>query len=123
MLAEELDEASVFDPLQSSQLDSQHGSMLNSPLGAEGPRTPPHYSNTPAVVPLFDLAQVGIFPMMSPMTDREDELLNLAPGSPVTRTAPPGLTQGHSGLEHSSYSGSPMSLGSPARTASLITAL
>ena len=123
----ELDAASVFDPLQpasqSSQPDAQHCSTPNSPLGAEGPRTPPHYSDTPAIVPPFDLAQVGILPKMSPVTDQENELLNLAPGSPVTCTAPPGLTQAHSRLEHSSYSRSPMSLGSPAGTASLALAL
>ena len=37
-LEEELDASSVFDPLQSSQ-------------GAEGPRTPPHYSETPTTIP------------------------------------------------------------------------
>ena len=37
-LEEELDASSVFDPLQSSQ-------------GAEGPRTPPHYSETPNLHP------------------------------------------------------------------------
>ena len=56
----ELDAASIFDPLQlasqSSQPDTQHCSTPSSPLGAEGPRTPPHYSDTPAVVPPFDLA-------------------------------------------------------------------
>ena len=126
-LDEELDAVSVFDPLQlasqSSQLDSQHCSMPNSPLGAEGPRTPPHYSDTPAIVPSFDLAQVGILPKMSPGMDQENKLLNLVPGSPITRTAPPGLTQGRSRSEHSSYSGSPMSLGSPTGTASLALAL
>ena len=37
-LEEELDASSVFDPLQSSQ-------------GAEGPQTPPHYSETPTYIP------------------------------------------------------------------------
>ena len=37
-LEEELDASSVFDPLQSSQ-------------GAEGPRTPPHCSETPTTIP------------------------------------------------------------------------
>ena len=110
-LDEELDTVSMFDPLQlasqSSQPDSEHCSIPNSPLGAEGPRTPPHYSDTPAIVPPFDLAQVGILPKMSPMTDQENELLNLAPGSPVTHTAPPGLTQACSRSEHSLYSGGP----------------
>ena len=123
----ELDAASMFDPLQltsqSSQPDAQHCSTPNSPLGAEGPRTLPHYSDTPAIVPPFDLAQVGILPKMSPVTEQENELLNLAPGSPVMRTAPPGLTQAHSTLERSSCSGSPMSLGSPTGTVSLALAL
>ena len=99
-LEEELDVASVFDPLkadsQSSQLDSQGCSASDSTLGAEGLRIPPHYSEAPAMIPPFDLAQVGILPKMSPITDRENKLLNLAPGSPITCTAPPGLNQGHS---------------------------
>ena len=77
-LEEELDASSVFDPLQSSQ-------------GAEGPQTPPHYSETPICIPQFDIAKVGVLPKMSPVTDQENALLNLAPGSPVTRATPPGL--------------------------------
>ena len=123
----ELDAASVFDPLQlasqSSQLDTQHCSTPSSTLGAEGPRTPPHYSDIQAVVPPFDLAQVGILPKMSPMTEQENELLNLVLGSPVMHTAPPGLTQARSRSECSSYSGSPRSLGSPAGTTRLALAL
>ena len=126
-LEEELDVASVFDPLkpdsQSSQLDTQGCSVSDSTLGAEGLRMPPHYSEAPAMIPPFDLAQVGILPKMSPIMDRENELLNLAPGSAITRTTPPGLNQGHSRSERSSYSGSPMSLGSPAGIASLALAL
>ena len=72
-LEEELDAASVFDPLkpdsQSSQPDTQGCSASDSTLGAEGLRTPPHYSEAPAVIPPFDLAQVGILPKMSPVTD------------------------------------------------------
>ena len=89
----------------------------NSPdttVGAEGTRTPPHYSDTPAIILPFNLAQVGILPKMSPVTDRENELMNLVLGSPVMRTAPPGLGQGWSRSGCSSCSGSPMSLGSPA---------
>ena len=52
-LEEELDASSVFDPLQSSQ-------------GAEGPRTPPHYSETPTPIPQFNIAKVGVLPKMSP---------------------------------------------------------
>ena len=117
----------MFDPLQlasqSSQLDPQHCSKPDTTLGAEGPRTPPHYSKMPASIPPFDLAQVGILPKMSPMTDQENALLNMVPGSPVMRTAPPGLGQGQSRSERSSCSGSPMSLGSPAGTMSLALAL
>ena len=75
------------------------------------------------MIPPFDVAQVGIPPKMSPVTDQENELLNLALGSPITRTAPPGLHQGHSRSERSSYSRSPMLLGSPAGTVSLALAL
>ena len=126
-LEEELDAASMFDPLQlasqSSQPDPQHCSSLDTTLGVEGPRTPPHYSEMPASILPFDLAQVGILPKMSPVTDRENELLNLVPGSPVTCTAPPGLSQGQSRSGCSSCSGSPMSLGSPAGMTSLTLAL
>ena len=126
-LEEELDAASIFDPLkpdsQSSQPDTQGCSASDSTLGAEGPRTPPHYSEAPAMIPPFDLTQVGILPKMSPVMDQENELLNLALGSPITCTAPSGLNQGRSRSERSSYSGSPMSLASPAGTASLALAL
>ena len=77
-LEEELDASSVFDPLQSSQ-------------GAEGPRTLPHYSETPTTIPPFDIAKVGVLPRMSPITDQENALLNVTSGSPVRRAAPPGL--------------------------------
>ena len=47
-LEEELDAASAFDPLkadsQLSQLDTQGCSASDFTLGAEGPRTPPHYT-------------------------------------------------------------------------------
>ena len=75
------------------------------------------------MIPPFDLARVGILSKMSPITDQENKLLNLVLGSQITCTTPPGLNQGHSRSERSSYSGSPMSLGSPARTASLALAL
>ena len=80
-LEEELDASSVFDPLQSSQ-------------GAEGPQTPPHYSDTPTTIPQFDIAKVGMLPRMLPITDQENALLNITPGSPVRRAAPPGLDRG-----------------------------
>ena len=109
-LEEELDASSVFDPLQSSQ-------------GAEGPQTPPHYSETPTYIPQFDIAKVGVLPKMSPITDQENALLNLAPGSPVTHTAPPGLGRGKGGSGCSSCFGSPMSLGSLAVGLSLALAI
>ena len=100
----------MFDPLRSSQ-------------GAEGPQTPPHYSETPTYIPQFDIAKVGVLPKMSPITDQENALLNLAPGSPVMHAAPPGLGRGKGGSGHSSCSGSPMSLGSPAVGSSLALAI
>ena len=75
---------------------------------------PAHYSETPTYIPQFDIAKVGMLPKMSPITDQENALLNLTPGSPVTRAAPPGLSRGQGGSERSSCSGSHMSLGSPA---------
>ena len=72
MLEEELDAASVFDPLkpdsQLNQLDTKGCSASDSTLEAEGLRTPPHYSKAPAMIPPFDLARVGILPKMSPIT-------------------------------------------------------
>ena len=105
-LEEELDATSVFNPLQSSQ-------------GAEGPRTPPHYSEAPTTILPFDIAKVGMLPRMSPITDQENALLNVAPGSPVRRAAPPGLDRGQGGSGPSSCSDSPMSLGSPVPGSSL----
>ena len=109
-LEEELDASSVFDPLQLSQ-------------GAEGPRTPPHYSEAPTTIQLFDIAKVGVLPRMSPITDQENALLNVAPGSPVRHAAPPGLDRGQGGSGPSSCSDSPMLLGSPAPGSSLGLAL
>ena len=83
----------------------------------------PHYSETPTYIPQFDIAKVGVLPKMSPITDQENALLNLAPGSPVMRATPPGLGRGKGGSGHSSCSGSPMSLGSPAVGSSLALAI
>ena len=48
-LEEELDASSVFDPLQSSQ-------------GAEGPRTPPHYSEAPTnILPFLRVTQDVVY--------------------------------------------------------------
>ena len=77
-LEEELDASSIFDPLQSSQ-------------GAEGPQTQLHYSEAPTNSPPFDKAKVGVLPRMLPITDQENALLNITPGSPVRRATPPGL--------------------------------
>ena len=60
---------------------------------------------------------------MSPVTDQENALLSLAPGSPVTHSTPPGLGRGLGKSGRSSCSGSPMSLGSPAVMSSLALAL
>ena len=109
-LEEELDASSVFDPLQSSQ-------------GADGPRMLPHYSETPTPILQYDIAKVGVLPRMSPITDQENALLNVTPGSPVTCAAPPGLDRGQGGSGRSSCSDSPMSLGSPALGSSLALAL
>ena len=57
-LEEELDASFLFDPLQLSQ-------------GAEGPRMPPHYSETPTHIPQFDVARVGMLLKMLPITDQE----------------------------------------------------
>ena len=126
-LEEELDAASVFDPLKSdsqlSQPDTLDNSTSDSTSGREGPKTPPHYSDWSATEPPFDLTQLGILPTMSPVTEQENELLNLAPGSPIRCGAPPGLSQSQNRLQRSSYSGSPMSIESPAGTASLVHAL
>ena len=109
-LDKELGADSVFGPLQSSQ-------------GTEGPRMLPHYSETPAYIPPFDLARVGLEPKMSPVTDQENALLNLVPGFPVMCTAPPGLSRGQGRSGRSSCSGSPMSLGSPAVASSFMLML
>ena len=109
-LEEELDASSMFDPLQLSQ-------------GAEGPRTPPHYSETPTPIPQFDIAKVGVLPRMSPITDQENALLNITPGSPVRHATPPGLDRGQGGSGRSSCADSPMSLGSPVAGSSLALAL
>ena len=100
----------MFDPLQLSQ-------------GAEGPRTPPHYSETLTTILQFDIAKVGVLPRMSPITDQENALLNIAPGSPVRCATPPGLDRGQGGSGRISYSDSPMLLGSPAPGSSLALAL
>ena len=120
-LEEELDAASMLNPLKSDSQLSQPDALDNS--GAEGPKIPPHYSDASAAIPPFDLTQLGILPKMSPVMEQENELLNLAMGSPIRHGAPPGLSQSQNRSECSSYSGSPMSIGSPAGMASLVCTL
>ena len=60
---------------------------------------------------------------MSTITDQENALLNVAPGSPVRHAAPPGLDRGQGRSGCSSCSDSPMSLGSPVPGSSLALAL
>ena len=126
---EELDAKSVFDPLfglgsQSSQpLGSQSSTSLGTTMGAAGPKTPLHFSETSPTIPPFDLALLGLPAPMSPMMVGKNVLLNLVPGSPVKSSAPPGIGHGVRVSGQSSCSDSPMSLGSPAVTSSLTLAL
>ena len=88
-LEEELDTKSVFKPLfglgsQSSQpLGSQSSTSPDTTMGAAGPKTLPHFSETSPTIPPFDLALLGLPAPMSPVTAGEDALLNLALGLPV----------------------------------------
>ena len=128
-LEEELDVKSVFDPLlglgsQSSQLlDSQSSASPDTTTGVAGPKTPPHFSETSPTIPPFDLALLGLPAPMSPMMAGENALLNLALGSPVKSSVPPGIGHGARVSGWSSCSDSLMSLGSPAITSSLALAL
>ena len=128
MLEDELGANSVFDPLvsssQSSQpLNPQLSSMPDMTTGVAGPKTLPHFCEVPTSIMPFDLALLDVPALMSPVMDRENALLNLVLGSPVKHTAPPGLGQGMRGSGGSSCSNSPMSLGSPAVSSSLMIAL
>ena len=129
MFEEELDAKSMFDPLlglgsQSSQLlDSQPSTSLDTTMGAAGPKTLSHFSETSPTIPPFDVALLGLPAPMLPMMVGENALLNLAPGSPVKTLAPPGIGRGVRVSGWSSCSDSPMSLGSPAITSSLALAL
>ena len=95
MLEEELDAKSMFNPLlglgsQSSQpLGSQSSASPDTTMGAAGPKTLPHFSETSPTIPPFDLALLGLPAPMSPVTVGENALLNLALGSPVKSSAPP----------------------------------
>ena len=97
MLEEELDAKSVFDPLlglgsQSSQpLDSQPSASPDTNMGAAGPKTLQHFSETSPTIPPFDVALLGLPALMSPMTAGENALVNQAQGSPVKSLALPGI--------------------------------
>ena len=99
-LEEELDTKSVFDPLfglgsQSSQpLGSQSSASPDTTMGAAGPQTPLHFSDTLPTIPPFDLALLGLPAPMSPVMVGENALLGLAPGSPIKSLAPPGIGHG-----------------------------
>ena len=96
-LEEELDAKSVFDPLapssQSSEApSSQPRDELSPGSDAAGPNTLPHYCEGPITIAPFDVSVLGIpnkSTALSPVTDHENALLNLAPGSPVKNV---GLT-------------------------------
>ena len=127
-LEEELGANSVFDPLalgsQSSQpLGSQPSLSPDTTTGAAGPKTLPHFSETSPTIPPFNLALIGLSAPMSTLTVGQNALLSLAPGSPVKSSAPPGIGHGVRGSGLSSWSDSPMSMGSPAITSSLALAL
>ena len=66
---------------------------------------------------------LGCQPQCRPSQRGENALLNLAPGSPVKSSAPPGIGRGARVSGWSSCSDSPMSLGSSAVTSSLTLAL
>ena len=109
---------------QSSQpSDSQPSSSLDTSTGVAGPKTPLHSSEASPTIPPFNLALLGLPAPMSPGTAGENALLNLAPGSPVKSSAPPGIAHGARGSGLSSCSDSPMSMGFPAVTSSLALAL
>ena len=100
VLEEELDTKSVFDPLlglgsQSSQLlDSQSSASPDTTMGAAGPKTLPHFSETLPTIPPFDVALLGLPAPMLPVMAGENALLNLAPGLPVKSLASPGIGHG-----------------------------
>ena len=128
-LEKELDVDSVFDPLlgmcsqSSQQFDSYPSASPDTTMGATGPLMPLHFSETPLTIPPFDLTLIELPALLSPVTADENVLLNLAPGSPIKRSAPPGIGLGARVSGWSSCSDSPMLLGSPAPILSLALAL
>ena len=88
-----------------------------------GPKTPPHFCEVPVSILPFDLALIGMPAVMSPITEGENALLNLALGSPVNNLVAARIGHGTRGSGQSSCSDSPMSLGSPAISLSIGMAL
>ena len=123
-LEEELNAKSVFDLLapssQSSEAPSSEPCDRTIPgSDVAGPKTPPHFSETPVSIPPFDMSILDIpkkSTALSPVMDHENALLNLAPGSPVKGVGPSRISRVSRGSGHSSGAGSPMSIGSPAGT-------
>ena len=121
-LEEELDLLALGS--QSSQPSgSQPSSSPDTTTSAAGPKTLPHFSEGSPTIPPFDLALLGLPAPMSPVTVGENAWLNLAPGSPVKSSVPPGIGHVARGSGLSSCSDSPMSMESPAITSSLALAL
>ena len=124
-LDKELDAKSVFDPLAPS---SQSSSLPGSQLELAGPKTLPHYAERgPMSIAPFDLSLLNVLASdtsllgsnayTSLVTEQDNTLLGLAPGSPKKSSmgffcVPRGSISGR-GLEHTSCASSPMSIGSP----------
>ena len=86
-LEEELNAKSVFDPLATSSQLSEASPGSN----VAGPKTLPHFSETPISIPPFDVSILDIpnkSAALSLVMDHENTLLNLAPGLPVKGMGP-----------------------------------
>ena len=93
---------------------SQSSTALDTRVEAAAPKTLLHFFEAPVSVPPFNLSLLGVPTQMSPVTERKNALLSLAPGSSMKNVVLPGTCQGARGSGQSSCSDSPMSLGSPA---------
>ena len=127
-LEEELDTKSMFDPLasgsQSSQpLNSQSSTAPDTTTEVARPKTLPHFCEAPISVPPFDLALIGMLAEMSPWLKEKKSSWTWCLGSPFSNMAAAGAGRGTRGSGWSSYSDSPMSLGSPAISSSIGIAL
>ena len=114
-LEEELNAKSIFNPLVPSSQSSEASPGSN----VAGPKTPPHFSETPISIPPFDVSILDIpnkSAALSPVMDHENALLNLAPGLPVKGMGPSRIGRVSRGSGHSSGTSSPMSIGLPADT-------